>query len=82
MRAAQLTTSLEHLRSRLGELEAQVMAARGEHPELRAAVATLSANRDLLRTVMDDATALESARESLSRGRDSPRPSRARGRVR
>ena len=66
VRAAQLTTSLEHLRCRLGELETQVTAARGEHPELRAAVATLSADLDLVRTVMADASTLESARESLS----------------
>jgi len=63
--AAELTTTVAHLGSRVAELATQVAAARGEHPELRAAVATLTERRDLLHAVRDDATAVEAARESL-----------------
>jgi exonuclease SbcC len=66
--SAELTTTLEHLRTRISEVEAQVAAARGEHPELRGAVAAVTHRRDLLRRVRDDAIAVEAARASVVDG--------------
>ncbi len=63
--AAELTTTLSHLRIRIAEVEEQVAAARGDHPELRGAVAELTERRDLLRRLRDDGVALEAARASL-----------------
>jgi exonuclease SbcC len=63
--AVELSTTAAHLEARVTELGTQVAAARGDHPKLRAAVATLTERRDLLRAVRDDATAFEAARDSL-----------------
>ena len=65
VRNAELDTTREHVRARVSELEEQVGSARGEHPALRAAVASLTARRELMRSVEGDAAALEAASESL-----------------
>jgi DNA repair protein SbcC/Rad50 len=66
VRRAELRTALEHLRTRVAHVEEQVVLARGDHPELRAAVASLTARRDLLRSLRSDLTTRDSARDALA----------------
>jgi exonuclease SbcC len=63
---AELTTTLDHLDARRAELDAQVAAARGDHPELRAAVTELTDRRELLRRLRDDELALATARDAAT----------------
>jgi DNA repair protein SbcC/Rad50 len=61
-----LTTALDHLRTQSLELEAQVAAGRGRHPELASAVAAAIGRRDLLRGAGDATSALEAARDAYA----------------
>jgi exonuclease SbcC len=64
VRITELATSLGHLQQEAAELESRVSAARGEHPELSAAVAELHDRRQAVETVQAHQTALEVARTS------------------
>ena len=69
-------------RTRVSELEEQVTSARGEHPALRAAVASLTARRELMRSVGGDAAALSGRVGVTRRGHHRPGSRRPGGRVR
>ena len=66
VRQAELRATLEHLHTRISHVEEQVALARGDHPELRGAVASLTARRDLLRALRSDVTARDAACDSLA----------------
>ncbi len=65
IRAAEVTTSLEHLRAHLAELEEQVASAREGHPTLTAAVEQLEGRRAAAQRAHDAGLAREAARVAL-----------------
>jgi exonuclease SbcC len=66
VKRAEIATTLDHLASRITELDVQVSGARGDHPELGEAVESCTRQRDQLRSLRDRTTALETARASLA----------------